>query len=461
MSQDDEAAGQLPAFISDPRGVARRRWPWLLGVAALGAVATAVYVSQIPVSYLASATLVISDQQIPTSFVQSTIVNDPLQKIDALVGEILSRERLAPLVEKHRLYANLRKNTGMIDLVGIARANIFVAPAEAMGPKKRGTPANVFLISFRDGNPRVAAAMANDLATLFTAAAGKVRGDAARLTTEFMKAEKDRSERELREQEGLVSEFKERYRGELPTELGANTSKLDRLAIARQTFTAQLQAAEQRLADLEKLGDLANPASPYARLAALRTKLVSELAVNTEEHPNVIAVQRQIEALERDVRGGSASSGDPSHEIALRSARQEVATLRAEIARASSDAAALEARVARTPEREEELAALLQKLSVLQETYVSNLRKLEAAQLSQSVESAQQGSRVEVLDRAVPPSEPERTRLKYFFAGVAASLMAAIAVAILFELMDPVIVSAKQLEDELGLTVLGSIGRIG
>ena len=175
MTQEDEG-GQLPAFLTDPRGVLRRRWPWLAGVAALGVVATAIYVSSIPVTYLAAASLLISDQKISDAFVPNTVVEDPLQKIDGLVGEILSRERLAPLVEKHKLYPELRKSTGMLDLVGLARANVNVAPAEAVVKSKRGAPASVIIVSFSDANPRVAADMANDLATLFTAAASRISG---------------------------------------------------------------------------------------------------------------------------------------------------------------------------------------------------------------------------------------------------------------------------------------------
>ncbi len=460
MSQEEEG-GQLPAFLTDPRGVLRRRWVWLAGVIALGVIGTAIFVARVPVTFLASATLVVNEQQIPDKFVAVTVVEDPLQQIDALVGEILSRERLAPLVEKHNLYPELRKHTAMLDLVRMARSNVVVAPADSVVKQKRGSPASVFNISFRDLNPKVAAAMANDLATLFTAAAGKASGDAARTTADFMRAERDRSERELRAQERLLSEFKEKYRGELPTELGTNTSKLERLALQRQTLGAQLAAAETRLADLERLGDLANPASPYSRLSALRTKMVSEQAVNTDEHPNVIAVRRQIEALEKEIARSGAGSGDPAQDIALRSLRDEVADLRIQIVRASSESAGLEERVSRTPQREEELAALMQKQAVLHETYISNLRKLEAAELALSVESAQQGSRVEVLDRAVAPSEPESTRLKYLFAGLGASVMGALAIAVLLELLDPVIVSVKQIEDELGLQVLGSVGRIG
>ncbi len=459
MSQDEES-GQLPAFLTDPRGVFNRRWPWLAGVVAAGVVATAIYVANVPITYLASATLVVNDQQISDKFVTTTVSETPMQQIDAIVGEILSRERLAPLVDKHRLYPELRKRTTMNDLVGLARSSVIVTPSSPVGSGKRGAPASVFTISFRDGDPRAAAAMANDLATLFTAAAGNATGEAARTTQDFMRSEKERSERELRAQERLLSEFKEKYRGELPSELAQNTGKLERLALQRQTLTTQLEAAETRLADMEKLGDLANPSSPYSRLSALRSKLVSELAVNTEEHPNVIALRRQIEALEKDVASGSTSTGNPAEDIALRTARDAVNALRDQLARTIAEAAELEARVDRTPQREEEYLALTQKLAVLQETYISNLRKLEAADLAFSVESAQRDKLVKVQDRAVQPSEPERTRIKYLVAGLVGSVLAAVAIAVLLELVDPVIVSAKQIENELGLRVLGSVGKI-
>jgi uncharacterized protein involved in exopolysaccharide biosynthesis len=459
MTQEDEG-GQLPAFLTDPRGMLKRRWPWLIAVFALGAVATAVYVSQVPVTYLASATLVINDQRIPDQFVQNIVTDDPLQQLDALIGEILSSERLAPLIEEHQLYPDKRKTTPMLDLVGLARGNVIVAPAPAV-PGRRRAIGNVFMIQFRDENPAKAAAMANALASRFTRAAGEMTGETTLLTTNFMTAELKRSELALREQERLVSEFKERYRGELPSELGPNTAKLERLSVLRATLTAQLESAEVRLEDLEKLGDLANPSSPYARLTSLRSKLVSELAVNTEEHPNVIAVKRQIEALEKEIGSGATASGDPNHEVALRNARMQVDDLRAQIARAAAETAQLEERVSRTPMREEELQALTQKIAVLQDTYTANLRKLQQAELSASVESAQRGSRVEVLDLAAPPSAPESTRLKYLVAGLFVSVVGALGVAVLFEMIDPVIVSADQLESELGLTVLGSIGRIG
>lgn len=461
MPSEATATSQLPAFLADPRGILLRRWKWMAGALAVGALATALTLILVPVTYVASANVLMSKQQIPEQFVAVTAPTDPLDAVDALVGEILARDRLTAVIEKHHLYAKDRKSSTMIELVVRARSSISVTAVDSPFQTRRGPPANLFTISFRDEDPELAANVANELATMFTAAASRMTGQQARLTSGFMRAELERSERELRAQEERVSAFKAQYIGELPSELPANLARLDRLQTQRQTLGNELSRAEARLADLTQLGDLQNPASPYARLSALRASLAAETAVNTDEHPNVIALRRQIEALEKEVSKGDVSSGDPRQGVAVRSAQKEVADLRAQLASTAAESQKLEERVAQTPKREEEFAALTQRESVMRETYLSNLRKLESASLSESVESAQQGARVQVLDRAVPPTAPERTQAAFLFGGVAASLLAAVGVALLLELTDPVVISAHQLDLELDLPVLGSVGRIG
>jgi uncharacterized protein involved in exopolysaccharide biosynthesis len=451
----------LPSFVTDPIGLLRRRWPWIVSVSLTGLVATVIAVSLMRPTYVAVATVMISDQLIPEAFVPDTTGDRTLDRVGALVGEVFSRTRLAPVIERHDLYADIREAKPGTDLVEVVRYNASILPATPAGISSgQRAAATLYAISFRHESPEVAAEIANELATLFTAAASRGRGQRAQLTADFMRAELERSERELRDQERLVTEFKERYRGELPGELDTSTSRLERLAIQNQTLVAQLEAAESRLKDLEQLGDLTSPTSPYARLSALRAKLVDELAINTEEHPNVLALKRQIEALERELTRTDQSSDDPTANLAVRAARKEVADLRDQRQRVASEMGSLEARVAQTPKREEELAALSQRLSVLQETYVTNLRKLEAAELSRSVESAQQGARAEVLDRARPPLTPERSHLKWLLAGLVGALGAGVAAGLLVEALDPVVVSAEQIQTELGLAVLGSVSRI-
>lgn len=461
METTDPESGGLPAFVKDPKGLLRRRWRWMAAVLSVGVVATLVYVARIPVTYLATTTVLVTTQQIPSKFVESTVPENDFQRMNALIGELLSRERLTAVIEKHDPYPELRGKAPVSALVDMLRMNAAVRSQPGVGPGGNAG-SNIYVISFRHENPTVAADVTNDLASLFVTSSSRVRGKQARLTTQFMRAELERTERSLKELDGQISDFKERHRGELPSELGSNTSRLERLSAQRESLRLQIGQAETRLSLLIQEGDSTSPNSPYARLSAVRAKLATEMAVNTDEHPNVIALKRQVEALEQELQqGGPAYAGvDPARRLQMETANRDIADMRRTLAAVDAQIAELEQRVAATPKLEEELTALERRATVMRESYLQNLRKVQAAELAESLESAQQGERVSVLDRALPPSEPELRRRKYMLMGLLASLTAAVGIGVLFELLDPVIVSGEQIERSFAVPVLGSIPKI-
>ena len=116
MQTEDQPAG-LPAFVRDPMGMVRRRWVWMLVTASIGVIATILYVTTIPITYLARTTVLVTSQQIPERFVASTVTEDALDRINALIGELLSRGRLISIMEKHDPYPRLREERGEVGVV--------------------------------------------------------------------------------------------------------------------------------------------------------------------------------------------------------------------------------------------------------------------------------------------------------------------------------------------------------
>jgi len=458
----NEGQAPIPEWIKHPLGVLERRWRWMLLVVLVGSAATAGIWLSVPMSYKATATLLIESQQIPDNLVQSTVVQDPYERINALISQMNAREQLAGLIRRRNLYVEERKTMDMADVVEKMRDDIEIVPQTGIGSlvKRRGI-ASIYAISYSHPDAQVAADVANELASLLANHNKSDRADQARTTTDFLKKELASSKQELDGAEGAITKFKERYRGELPEELTTNLNKLDRLGSERESLTQQIAAAETRLALTTAQAGQESATSPGTRLAELRAQLAAQQAVNTDEHPNVVSLKRQVAALERQIREGNVEdSYDPARRVLVASSKRSIDDLRSALANASREIQVREGAVARTPLHEEQQRLLEQRAQVLRDKYQSLLRKVESAELAENLESAHQGSKVTVLDKAVPPTSPDTRRLKLTLAAFLASLGLAVGIGVLFEIVDPVLVSAEQIEELFGIPVVGSVPRI-
>ncbi|HME71996.1 MAG TPA: hypothetical protein VKM54_19305 [Myxococcota bacterium] len=462
MEEADEvgAPAGLPTSLRDPLGLMRRRWSWMAVAFTLGLAATAAFLRLHAPSYLASATVLITSKRIPESFVRSTVTEDSFEHVSAMIGEILSREKLAAVIEKHGLYAEQRKQLPMSDLTTLLRTDIKVE----LDPGETSTSqsAHLLRISFINTNPKVAADVANDLADLFTSASIQQRSQQSELTTEFLRRELAQAEEALKEQNRKITEFKERYRGELPEEQDSNLRRLELLQQQRQSLAAQIGEANTRIAMMA--AGAGGGATPESRLEQLRGRLATELAGgHTEQYPDVIELRREIESLEaetakqsKDAKEGAAAN----QATVIQSAQRQVVALESELARTEAELRELQTRIVRTPARQEEESALLEKANVLRDNYTEYLRKVKDAELAESLETAQQGERFSVMDPAVPPTHPKISSGKILAVGGLLSLLLAAGVGVLLELRDPVLGNASQLEAELGVPPLGSVIKI-
>ena len=312
----------------------------------------------------------------------------------------------------------------------------------------------IYSISYRSKDPTATADIANALAGLFMEASIERRGELARLTTDFLSRQLERDEAELREQSQAVSEFRRAHRGELPSELDTNLRRLEMLSERRAALSTQIAAKENRIVTLESVPQTTIRTQSEVLLEELRRELAREIAVHTDEHPNVLALRERVARLEEMVEADRAAMGSSA---LIAAERRDLALLKTQLADSHQAIADLEARIDATPSIGEQLAALQQKEMVLRERYLDSLRKVEEAQLAENLESAQQGAQVSILDRANTPTSPERPRWMLAAAGVIASVGLGVALMILLELIDPVIVSTRQLERMADGACLGSL----
>ncbi len=462
FDESEEQSG-LPAFLMDPQGIVLRRWHWMLGVFLLTALAGAVFVALLPQTYQASARLLLTHQRISEELVRPASLDRIPELVNAVVGELLSRDSLIAVAATHDLAERMSIDAPAPVLVKLMRLGITVEPDLDLESQRhqRGAGEQSFILAtrFESADPVVAADVANELANRFTSILLRRQNRQATLTTDFLRREARSAEEELARQRTRIAEFTKAHRGELPSELETKLASLERMQAQRHSLALQVSDAEGRLLVLGSQGAAGTEAS---LLAELRARLVHERTVYTDEHPNVIAVRRQIAALEAETGGGSSSGGRgaTSRDPAVAAVQQEVEVLRGQSREVEQEIRKLEAAVAAIPSLHEEFAALQQREALLLEGFQEASRKVQEAELAESLQKAQQGFQVTQLDVAIPPEQSMRNRWKFAILAAAGAIGASMLIGVLLELIDPVIVAVRQLEAQTGTIPLGIIPRI-
>jgi uncharacterized protein involved in exopolysaccharide biosynthesis len=396
----------------------------------------------------------VTSRQLREDLVRTTVEDDALQRINGMAGKVLSRDRMLPLIDKYDPYPELADVLTRDEIADRMREDASITNRIGVGQPRMQESAIILEVRFGSDRPDVAAGAANDIASGFVEESVEVRTKQAKAATSFLRQQLEHAEAALTDQTRLLREFNEKYQGELPTELPTNLSRLDRLQQQRQSLALQIAEANTRVATLTSQTPAASAQEgPEQRLDRLRGELAGMTSRFTDRHPEVVALREQIAKVEDEL--GGSDTAMPSRSVLINAATQEVNALQAQLVDVERQLADLDRRVANAPAREEELGALAQREAVLRENYVDFLRKVQEAELAENLESSQQGERVEVVERAVPPSEPEKSALRYAIAGVIASLGLACFAGVALEIADPVLVSADQVAQVSGLRVLG------
>jgi len=470
----------------------RRKWLAILAFAA-PMVAAASLITFLPNMYRSTATVLVDRQQIPETFVRSTVTSALETRLQTISQEILSRSRLEALISRFGLYPDLRTQVPSEEVIKRMRGDIKL---ELKGIELRGaSQATVaFTISYQGSEPGTVSLVTNTLASFYIEENLKARERQATGTAEFLKVQLEETKKRLDDQEQRVSEFKRRYLGELPQQMETNLATLERLhAQIRLNADTQTRAAERRqalssqLAEAESLlatppGMPGGPAAPAEsselRLTRLKEDLTRLRTQFSEKYPDVVLLAGEIAALEREV--ADAKAREPKAEekqapppatpltpyvLRLKEALSEVETeiriLKNDDKRLHDGIAAYQARVENVPRREQEFRELSRDYDSTRELYNSLLKRYEEAQLAESMEQRQKGEQFRVLDPAIPNSEPAApNRFRLLLMALMGSLGLAVGAVVLAERVDTSFHTVDDLRAFSPVPVLVSIPRI-
>ena len=359
-------AGMIEEETRDLRDyidVFRRRRTSILSAAIaiimMGVAAALVW----PPTYRSTATILIEEQEIPSTLVQSTVTSYATQRIETISQRVMTRANLLEIIEKYALYEDERKRATTEEILERMRQDIGLnmLSADVIDPRSgRPMPATIaFTLAFSSEDPSKAQKVASELTSLYLSENLKTRTAKAEETYEFLSDESGRLSTRIAELEADLATFKEAHAYSLPELKELTTGLMDRTEREVSDANNQLRTLEDRkiylqsqLSTLEPFGDDI-VMNPVARLKALRTQYIGLATQYSANHPDVLRLKREIRALERET--GLVDDTDEKLEqlAALRTqlaaAREKYSHDHPDVIRLNKNIAAVEASLRETP----------------------------------------------------------------------------------------------------------------
>lgn len=337
----------------------RRRKKQILSTMGVLFVVSILVAFLLPPVYRSTATILIEEQEIPTELVRSTITSYADQRIQEISQRVMTRANLMQLVEKYNLYPTERRRETSEEILERMRKDIKLDIISADVIDKRSgmkTVATIaFTLAFNGETPDGAQKVANELTSLYLNENLKNRQQKSAETSTFLTEEAEKLSQHIAETEAKLATFKAKNMNRLPELAQLNMSLRDRTDSELMDVARQISMAEERKFYLE--GQLAqiNPGTfsvsasgerilnSEDRLKSLQSQYASLVGVYSPNHPDVVKMRREIEALKKE----TGSAGDTQEQMKrLTGLRGELATMREKYSADYPDAVKLKKSIA-------------------------------------------------------------------------------------------------------------------
>ncbi len=391
-----------------------------------------------PLVYKTSALIVVVPQKVPETYVRSTITGQNDERIRGILQEITSRTTLEKFIKKYNLYPEMRKKYPMETVVERMKQEITIENPKA-------ARRNAFRLSYEGRDPKLITEVTNAIANMFVEQNLKLRASQSENTAKFLSNELNKIYIELKKREEALKEYKMAHMGELPEQRQSNLATLTALQQQLQNIQESIRRAEdrrillrQQLSDQRSSLNMAAMASgngenrapnhnQQASLPELKQRLKLLRSRYTENHPDIIALERAIKEQETALAAQKSQlpsktrtssiplTGNPALDalnLQLRSTDLEIQQLQREAQEVQKKIALYQQRIENTPRREQELVDLTRDYDNLKQTYDTLLQKKLEAEQAAALERRQQGEQFRIIDTARVPEKPIKPDLK-------------------------------------------------
>ncbi|WP_109791160.1 GumC family protein [Oceaniglobus roseus] len=391
--------------LDDVIDMVRRHLRLILGLVLLGCAVSVLYAQHTPHLYRSSETIQIERPKIANDLAASTVEGSSARRLQLIQQQIMSRGSLIGLIENYGLYRDLPALT-LSEKVDLLRRSIRIdgVAAAREGFADDGT-ISMLTVTAEMPSPELAQQIATEISNRTIAQSTSERLDQSQATLDFFR----------RREEGLK---------------------------------ADLAALEDRIAAFRNDNKLAIEGSVEFNRTEVAT-LNQQLLDLARERIRVQRELDQVGAVQTRRATAEQKRAELNAELAALDAQRELLNARLEELTKTLDT---------SPEVERQLADFERDRETLQDQLNVAVARRSDAEIGLRLESRNNAEKLTVIEAAVMADYPfTRSRKVTVLMGALASLVAALGVAFLLELRNPVIRTAGQMRRETGLDPVVSI----
>ncbi|MGC2415857.1 MAG: XrtA system polysaccharide chain length determinant [Stellaceae bacterium] len=455
------------------------RYKWLsIGLAWAICAVGWVVVALIPPKYESSARVYVNADQLLTPLLHGLAVDaDPLRQVEFLQRTLLSRPNLEQVVHLSDLDLSDRTKISESDREELLRR---LAQEVSIKPQT----ANLISLSYRSSDPVVAKNVVQALLTVFAENSTGSNRKEMENATRFLDQQIQSYENQLRLAEQQTAKFHEKYIDLLPG-LGGAESHLDAARSAVTKLKLDIADARSRQDSLQRelesvpkflSVDAAGPQviiagkaiGPRAQLDEARGRL-SELQLRfTDQHPDVIALQRQIAVLEAAAAREATNPGSKQKseianpvynqvKVQLVEAQTTLASTERRLEQAEREQAALEKKARETPGVHAQAQDLDRDYAIKKKDFEELLQRREQMRIGEAADTTADKIQFRIIDPPQIPVIPAAPNQPLLLSGVfALAIAGAVAIPLLLLQFNRSFTTVTNLRT-LGLPVLGSV----
>ncbi len=400
----------------------------------------------VPVAYRSSATLLVESQELPQDLVGSPVTSLINQRIARLRPQVLSRADLLGLIQQHDLYPDERKSQSITAIIETMRQNTQIEAINIdIGQQQNAASTIAYSMSFDYADPVKAQLVTQNYVDRFVELAAAQTVEQAKGTVQFLSTQAVDLQQQIADLENRITGIKTRNGAALAS------AGLSAPSSSTGSYDAQIAALQRENSVLAQQASVRVPEPRDPLVVTAEAQLAGAQAIYTNDHPDVRIARQRLEEARRLAAANYTPAPPSSIPAQIGANNAQIAALGRARSQEAARIASTTSIQARAPVLMEQVAQLESRATALREQYRSIATRLLNAQNSARMETEEKGERLTLTDPPVVPDDPiSPSGLGIIVGGIAAGLMAGVALALLVEVIYKPIRGVAQIEALLG-----------